>query len=369
MITNHPRIQDGKPVAWEDILHPTVESAILCRPESEWTYSHHPHVAFFRDRFVTIWSNGRENEDAPGQRVLWTTSRDFDHWSEPRVLAEPPLMADGRERVLTAGGFHHHDGTLVAYFGDYGPAKETTRLMAVTTRDGETWSAPGDVGIPLCPNHGPQRVASGRLIMTGNIAFPYTDDPAGLSGWTMTGIYPPEMQTTSDDPAAFWPVAKRQGWPTALCEGAFIQTDDGVIRMLLRSTGEGFRWKLWVTESRDDGATWSAPTETDFSDCNAKFHLGRLPDGQFYYVGNPLAGNRFPLVLSLSRDGLSFDRHFVLGEEHYRMSREGRWKGGEYGYPHSLVHEAYLYVIVSRQKEGVEVLRVALGELGESGEG
>lgn len=365
MITNHPKTVDGKPVAWEDMRRPRVESVNLYRPQSEWTYSHHPHVAFFKDRFVAIWSNGRENEDAPGQRVLWSSSRDFAHWDAPRILAEPGLMADGRERVLTAGGLYSHDGTLVAYFGDYGPAKETTRLMAVTTRDGENWSAPGDVGIPVCPNHGPQRTASGRLIMTGNIAFPYTDDPGGLSGWKMAGIYPPLMRVGPDDPEAFWVVAEAQGWSAALGEGAFIQADDGVIRMLLRSTGEGFRWRLWVSESRDDGATWSAPVETDFSDCNAKFHLGRLPDGRFYYVGNPLAGNRFPLVLSLSRDGVSFDRHFVLGETQYRMSRAGRWKGGEYGYPHSVVHEGHVYVIVSRQKEGVEVLRVGLEELGE----
>ena len=367
MITNHPRIQDGKPVAWPDLRRPHVESVYLYRPTSEWTYSHHPHLAFFKDRFIAIWSNGHSDEDAPGQRVLWTSSRDFRHWAEPRAPATPPLGPDERERVLTAGGFHRHGGMLAAFFCDYGPAKETTRLLAVTTADGETWSAPREVGIPVCPNHGPQRTASGRLIMTANIAFPYTDDPSGLSGWRMTGLFPADMAGTSDDPAAFWTVAKRRNWPTALCEGAFYQTDDGVIHMLLRSTGEGFRWRLWAIESRDDGATWSEPVETAFSDCNAKFHLGRLPDGRFYYVGNPLAGNRCPLVLSLSRDGLSFDRHFVLGEEPYPMHRQGRAKGGEYGYPHSLVHDGRLHVIVSRQKEGVAVLRVGMDQLGETG--
>jgi len=60
-----------------------------------------------------------------------------------------------------------------------------------------------------------------------------------------------------------------------------------------------------------------------------------------------------------------FDRHFILGDTHYESRRKGRWKGGEYGYPHSLIHDGHLYVIVSRQKEAVEVLRVALGELRE----
>jgi hypothetical protein len=168
------------------------------------------------------------------------------------------------------------------------------------------------------------------------------------------------MAGTSDDPSSFWTVAKRLAWPTALCEGSFYQTDDGVLHMLLRSTGPGFRYRLWVTESRDDGATWSPPAETQFSDCNAKFHFGRLPDGRFYYVGCPLAGARTPLVLSLSRDGVSFDRHYVLADSHYEMRRKGKSKGGEYGYPHTLVHDGRLYVIVSRQKEGVEVIWVKI---------
>jgi len=365
MITNQPVEEKGRPVLWPTAAHPKVEVAWLYRPETAWTYSHHPHLTWFNGRFHAIWSNGREDEDAPGQRVLWSSSADFEHWTEPLVLAEPGPMPDGTVRVLTAGGWHQHAGTLVAYYGDYGPRKETTRLMALTTTDGTTWSAPRDMGIPVCPNHGPQPTASGRLILTGNISFPYTDDPSGLSGWTMSGIYPPTMAGTSDDPAAFWPVAAAQQWPAALCEGAFYQTADGTLHMLLRSTGPGFRYRLWVSESTDDGATWSEPAETGFSDDNAKFHLGRLPDGRTYYVGNPLTGPRLPLVLSTSRDGVTFERHWVLGDEATKPRRAGKAKGGEYGYPHTLVHDDHLYAIVSRQKEAVCVLRVAVASLAE----
>lgn len=365
MITNQPVEENGRPVLWHAARRPQVDVAWLYQPETEWTYSHHAHLTWFQGRFHAIWSNGREHEDQPGQRVLWSTSADFEHWTTPHVLGEPGLMADGTERVLTAGGWHQFDGTLVAYYGDYGPHKETTRLMALTTTDGEQWSQPMDVGIPVCPNHGPQRTASGRLILTGNISFPYTDDPRGLSGWKMSGIYPPSMNTTPDDPAAFWPVAAGQKWPAALCEGAFYQTDDGVLHMLLRATGPGFRYRLWVSESTDNGASWSEPAETAFSDCNAKFHLGRLPDSRFYYVGNPLAGPRLPLVCSTSRDGLTFDHHWVLGDEATKPRRPGRAKGGEYGYPHTLLHDGSLYVIISRQKEAVCVLRVGLDQLAE----
>ena len=62
---------------------------------------------------------------------------------------------------------------------------------------------------------------------------------------------------------------------------------------------------------------------------------------------------------------MRFDRHFIIGDTHYERRKPGGAKGGEYGYPHSIIHDGHLYVIVSRQKEAVEVLRVALSELQE----
>lgn len=365
VITNGAAWKGGRAQLWPDVRRPKVESSFLYQPTTEWTYSHHQSIAFFRGRFHAIWSNGRQDEDAPGQRVLWATSPDGRAWTTPRPLVDSVVDANGVERVLTAAGFHEHAGTLVAYFGNYGPKKETTHLQAVTTTDGEHWSAVREMGVPVNPNHGPQRTASGRLIISGNISFPYTDDPSGLTGWRMTGIYPAAMAATiKDDPVSFKEVAQAQGWRAALCEGSFYQTDDGVLHLLLRDTTKTVVTRhLWLTESRDDGATWTTPVETAFSDTNAKFHCGRLPDGRFYYVGNPVGGGRTPLVLSLSRDGVHFDRHFILGETRYERRRAGESKGGEYGYPHTLIHAGGLYVIVSRQKEAVEVLRVALADL------
>ena len=69
------------------------------------------------------------------------------------------------------------------------------------------------------------------------------------------------------------------------------------------------------------------------------------------------------LVLSLSIDGVRFDKHFILGDNCYTLRRAGAHKSGEYGYPHTLIHDQSFYVIVSRQKEAIQVLRLALSEL------
>ncbi len=363
--------------AGESPLKAEVEQVFIHRPEEGWTYSHHPSIVWHRGRYYAMWSNGRRDEDAPGQRILYCRSADFRHWTSPRPLVDS-LEGNHGEWVLTAAGFHSHGERLVAYFGQYGyqagaegnggrPSgdshHEHVRLKAIVSEEGENWSEILDLGMPVVPNQPPVATRAGRLILCGNTAFPFTDNASGLTGWRLAGIYPKEMGADFfDDSEGFQRVRERAGWPVGLCEGSFYQTDDGVLHLLLRSGTD----RLWVTESSDEGETWSAPAPTAFTDTVAKFHFGRLPDGRFYYVGNPdpkYSGKRNPLVLSLSNDGIRFDRHWVLADQDYAVKFPGMYKGGAYAYPHCLVHDNHLCVIVSVGKESVLVLRVPLESL------
>lgn len=353
-----------------------VERSWVHRPQGAWTFSHHPHLARIAGRFVAMWSSGRRDEDAPGQRVLVATSQDFRTWSAPVPLADSEPGRHG-ERVLTAAGFHVHGNQLVAYVGqdEYlpealvdgqrtlaGHGRVERGVRAYVSADGLAWSAPRDLGLPLLPNHGPQATASGRLILSGFLSYPFTDDPSGLIGWRMAGIPTGGLDIAhADGPnsASGYRIKERLGVASGLCEGSWLQTADGVIRMFLRSSED----RLWVSESVDDGATWSVPCVTGFSDNASKFHLGRLPDGRWYYVGSPDPVPRWTrsrLVLSLSEDGLHFARHGVIADDPYAQVANGMHKIGDYGYPHSLVHDGALHVIVSRRKEAIEVLRVPL---------
>lgn len=340
-----------------------IERSMIYSPDKEWLYNHHPSIIHFKDKFIAIWSNGLIDEDSPGQRVVYSISKDFKHWSAPAVLASPGKVNDTLT-VLTAAGLYQYKGTLVAYYGEYTKHRQNTHLWAKTSTDGTHWSGAIDMHVPLIPNHGPEATKSGRLIISGNFLFPYTDDPAGISGWNLSSFYPDSLYT-QDNSSAFYAPAAKLGLPP-LCEGSFFQTDDNILHMLLRVTGKGWKGHLWLTESKNNGKNWSRPAEAPFSDNDSKFHFGRLPDKRFYYVGIPDTLHHYdrnPLVLSLSEDGKSFDKNYIIASELYHLKKEGLWKGGQYGYPHTIIYNGYMYVIISRQKEAIETLRFSLKQL------
>ncbi len=333
-------------------------------PDTSWLYSHHPYLVFFKGWFYASWSNGYKDEDQPGQRVALARSRNGLDWQKPTVLAEPGLYRNDTLNVLTAAGFLVQGDSLLAYYGEYSPHRTHTRLWVRSSRDGIHWSEAVDLQTPVNPNLGPQRLSSGRLLICGNFCFPYSESGNGLGPWINTSWYDAAAYK-EDNPATFYAPAEAQGLPP-LCEGAFFETPDRVVHMLLRVTGKGWKGRLWMTESHDQGSTWSRPQEQPFPDNDSKFHFGQLPGYGYYYMGIPDTLHHYernPLVLSLSGDGRLFDRHFVVAEQPYELKKEGLWKGGHYGYPYTMIHKDALYVIVSRKKEAIEVIKIPLAQL------
>ena len=351
-------------------------------------YNHHHQLTSFEGRLFATWSNGAVHEDGPGQRMLMAVSEDGGaSWSAPETLVErqPGRVGDA---VVTAEGIHVHGGGMTAFYGyyDYDERGVRTHLergnypkqepdfrvnfathtgVLVSEDGGQSWLGPVAKIDRFVPNLGPHRLSSGRLILPGNMWFPFTDDPRGITGWTIAGLSRlPEGYY--DDPEGFWYGMWHRGDSFAVCEGSCFETDDGVVHMMLRiENGSSDIRALAVSESRDGGESWSEPALTDYSDCSCRFHFGRLPDGRFIGVSCPEPGSpRTPMVAALSRDGVVFDQHFILGEEPAGTPRiPGHHKGGRYGYPSFHVMGDHLFVIYSIQKEDIAVCRVALADL------
>ncbi len=364
------------------------------------SFNHQPQLTSFDGLLYASWTMGIRDEESPGEKVVFATSDDKGRtWSAPRTIAAP-ARGQFADRVLVNSGIRVHDGMLIAYYGDWEYSADALdgegRLKNVetghgtfyeniaraghqrrpyancighlncmtrarTSRDGgKTWSAPIDIVPRLASYHAPKATASGRLILPGHATFPYTDDPAGLTQWHYAGLanLPPDF---CDDVMGWFFGRERRNDPVIYSEGSFFQTADGVIHMMLRTE---VNW-LAVSESADNGKTWSEPVKTGYTDNVARPCFGRLPDGRYFGMTTPSPeGRRTPAILALSEDGVVFDRHFVLGDDAWRPMRfPGLNKGGRYGYPWLYVDGDFGYMIYSVEKEDIGIGRFRLADL------
>ncbi len=323
-----------------------VERATIYDPgPGDWQFAHAPSIAFFKGKLYAIFANGRIGEDEGEQRIVLSESSGFTTWTTP-----VPLASTTADYVLTPGGIYvANEDLMVVYYTRNDNAADLSRpnrvLLAKYTTDGISWSSEVNLGIPIFPSHRPTLLSNGRLILTGNRDFYYTSDVTGLSGWTKSGI------------SAYNP-----GESANLVEGAIIEINDSVYT-LFRDVGKKLLWQ----ESSKDGVNWGVPKITAFTDNNSKSYLGRLPNGKYYYIGTPdtvSMGTRTPLVLSLSDDGFNYNQNYIIAADYYaKKYTAGRYKDGQFGYPYSMVHNGFLYVIASRMKEKMEVFRINLNDL------
>lgn len=329
------------------------EHSVVYMPDGSWSYSHHPSVTCFRGKFYAVFSNGIKGEDEPGQRVVLSTSEDFINWSAPEVLLEPEIGDYGNLKILTPGGITVCQDLLTVYYteNDNNGVSDTRlspELYAIVSPDGERWSSPIDIGLAIFPCHRPLKVSGGRLVMSCNRSSYYTDDPAGLSGWLKSG-------TASQDQTGYITFEDKR---PSLCEGEILKHPDGVLYNLFRNSSyDGY---LWQSQSNDNGATWTMPVRSGFSDNNTKSFFYTLDDGRCLYIGTPdntAPGSRYPLVLALSYDGFSFDDCYILSDDRYEQQYSGRWKGGDYGYPFAYIKDGYAYTVVSRHKERIDAIK------------
>ena len=312
-----------------------------------------------------MWSSGHDAEDNLGQRIMLASSDDGLNWSEPAALVDT-VMGENSEMVCYALGFYTDGDTLVAYYhsfeydvsclqndGTFRPAGNGIHINSGTyllySDDGENWSEPVSMNYTSSLAAAPEKTSDGKLIMMGSTNFIYTYDLSGISGWT-EGVMP---KTLAKELIS-------NGTVKTFTEGNIYELSDGTLRVVYRTNTD----YLWCAKSTDGGLTWTVPYKTNMTDDHSKVNMGTLPDGRYYYVGNPIrGGGRLPLMLSVSEDGNTFDTHHILRNESYTIQSAGLYKSGNYAYPSVCFDDEYMYIIYSKGKEVIEVTKISLDDI------
>jgi|GEM_PF-154023 len=312
----------------------------------------------YKDYLYCQWQSSATDEDSPDTRVVYSRSMDGISWSAPMELA-----ASYSEGYSSSGGWWVAGDTLVAYVNVW-PANLSPRggfAYYKTSVDGLNWSELKPVrmadgsAVNGIFEQDPHALPDGRIInavhfQPGLVAKPvYTDDPSGVRGWK-AGAYT-NMPRTGD--------ASRE------MEPSWFRRADGGVVMIFRDQNSTYV-KL-ASLSTDRGQTWSSTVTTNMPDSRSKQSAGNLPDGTAFIVGNPVNTNRrSPLVVALSADGQNFNKAFLLragGVELQALRYPGKAKTLGYSYPKSMIHNGYLYVAYSVNKEDVQYTRVPVSGL------
>ena len=314
------------------------------------TYDHHSQLAKFQGRYYIAWSNGRVNEDMPGQGTMLAVS---DHARDWRVVGcvAPGDEAAGKLRWTT--GIYADDRQMVLY----GVAHYATldanapgmrrfeegrsRLDAHVTTDGVTWQPhEGIAGDRAYIFEAPRPTREGKLLAGGTRAskpvamFWDPSDPAGA----------PEIVPMPEPEGASFPYG----------EASWYQAPDGLIVMWFRDEAQSLR--LFAATSADGGRTWTAPVLSDFPDSMSRVRAGALSDGRCYLIGNayPKLLDRMHLMLALSDDGRVFDRMYVLLDDPTAQRAFGLLKAHGYQYPVAMEEDGRLLMAYSVNKEDIE---------------
>lgn len=340
--------------------------------DPDYNFTHHPGMAIFKGKLYVSYSKGYAYEDTPGQHAV-VTSIDVDKvgtgkWSDPVTVGPARKLPDGKEAFCINGFLFATDDRLFCYYMDkeYGPDAYDAQGNYITTKykhpfptvanygmmtfttDGVNWSEPMSVGIAA--NESPRQSLTGQWFAgSGNkLIYSNKEKPNGVF-WDYVGMTEKQYQASLN-----------RGALQMLTEASWYQTDDYIIHQMLRSH-DGY---VWMSESYDNGKTWTEAYATKFTSDTTMANFGRLPDGRIYFVGNAdRSGERYPLHLYVSEDGYNFSTGYILRDEPYTVQNDNWTKYGYYGYPEVLIEGDYMYVVYSRKKEIMEVTRVKLSDI------
>jgi hypothetical protein len=311
----------------------------------------HNYLIYHKGKFWIMWSDGPGVEDRVGQRVAFATSNDGLKWSKPKYITPYPPNSD-------PGSAHYNtrsdNGFRYISRGFWKRGKELLALVSIDEGnkffgkslelrafrldpDNESWEDIGLVYNNTINNFPPKILPNGEWMMTRRSydrnVFMLTGGVEGFNQWQSHPVIGHDESELMPEEPYWW-----------------ILPDNNLLALFRDNAGSGFLFRAFST---DNGRTWTKPVQTDFPDARSKFNGLQLSDGRFILVSNPNPKKRDPMALSISNDGIVFDKMGYL------------FGGRRIDYPHVIEHDGYLLIAFSGHKQSVEVLKIKIDDIHE----
>lgn len=255
---------------------------------------------------VAAWFGGT-HERAPDVGI-WVSRHEQGRWTEAVEVANGVQNDGHREPTWNPVLFAPEGGPLVLFY-KVGPSPSKWWGMVKTSGDGgKTWSAA-------------RRLPDGIL-------GPIKNKPVVLADGTW--LSPSSTEGNPDGWRAHFELSHDRGktWTRSAqppkgpgfdaIQPSVLFHPDGQLQALMR-TKQGVVAQTW---SKDQGRTWSALTAIDLPNPNSGTDAVTLADGRQLLVYNhsghrafEAKGNRWPLDVAISQDGLAWQRVLTLETE------------------------------------------------------
>ena len=328
--------------------------------EKGWTYQHHVGMGEWKGKLYGIWDMTHVGEDNPPVRVVYATSDDGFNWTPPKDLY--PFNKAYNSRFYF---FHSSNDRMLVFASGWYPTNNVAedRKVRLYVREITADHKLGEIYTLIKPaaGHPPAYTESKdagflqacREVLNNKLLLEQADYGILLGDKKM------KWHEGKNWPGGRIPSIGGDLWifGKSMC---FYHRKDGV---LVGTCKMG-----WVTQSRDEGQTWSFPTiPRGIKGGGGKTWAQATPDGRYTMIYIPQGDHRYPMAITTSDDGITFKDMRVIHGEVPPQRYEGRAKPlgpqylrglSEWGSDGSRQEKDCIWTIYSMSKEDIWVSRV-----------